>query len=778
MSDTATRPGRPRRRGPNTRLRPRPEALEDRRLLTGPVIDPISPVTVPAGKSLILPVTATDTDGNPLTYTVASNNPKVTATVHTGNPFLKLSVAGFGDMTFELLRDVAPHTVDTIAALVNRGFYNGLTFHRVVPNFVIQGGDPLGNGMGGPGFQFDDEFNAQAIFSGDGQLAMANSGADTNGSQFFVTLGAHRVLDFRYDLFGQLVRGFDVLRAIDAVPNSGPPDNRPNTPVVITSATIVPDTTDAVVTLTAAPGAGPATINVTADDGHGGQDSKPMPVQVVADTMNDPPFLGPVSDQTTATGTPVTFNLTSVDLENDPPDYAAIVLDSPAHATVAVNGNAVTVTPDPGFTGVVHLGVGVRETGPSGPGSFTSFDTQRLTLTVVNQSISAQGVALHATKGVALSGVTVATFTAAVPGNAQDYGATISWGDGTSSAGTVVANAGGGYRVLGSHTYGAGGSFTVGVRIHEAQPAADGSATGTATVAAPKRTAGDYDGDGKADIAVYRPTSGLTIILRSGGGGAIVPLGAPNGGDVPLRGDFDGDGKADVAVYRPSTGQWIILRSSAGPEVIKFGAPNTDIPVPGDYDGDGKTDIAVYRPSTGQWIILESTAGLKVVTLGAPNLDRPVPGDYDGDGKTDPAVYRPTTGQWIILQSKAGPRVVTFGAPRVDVPIPADYDGDGKTDIAVYRPTTNQWLILQSSGGTRAATFGDSRIDIPVPADYDGDGKADIAVYRKTTGQWLILQSTAGPRIVPLGQPNVDVPVQAPLAYRYRGGLQTPPNIP
>src|SRR5207237_3636763 len=123
-----------------------------------------------------------------------------------------------------------------------------LTFHRIKPGFVIQGGDPSGNGTGGPGFSFDDEFNSTAIYSGNGQLAMANAGKDTNGSQFFVTIGAQRALDFNHTIFGQLVRGFDVLNAIDAVPTN-PTTDKPLTPVVITSAELVPDVSDAVVTL-------------------------------------------------------------------------------------------------------------------------------------------------------------------------------------------------------------------------------------------------------------------------------------------------------------------------------------------------------------------------------------------------------------------------------------------------------------------------------------------------------------------------------------------------
>ena len=283
-------------------------------------------------------------------------------------------------------------------------------------------------------------------------------------------------------------------------------------------------------------------------------------------------------------------------------------------------------------------------------------------------------------------------------------------------------------------------------------------------------TAGDVDGDGKTDPAIYRPSNGQWWILKSGGSYSTYnAVGWGLGSDVLEPGDYDGDGKLDVAIYRPSTAQWWILWSSTNYttySVYVWGIGG-DVPVPADYDGDGKTDIAIYRPTTGGWWVLNSSTGFarhstRVWGIGG---DVPVVGDYDGDGKADFAIYRPSLAEWWIL--KSGTNFGTYSryvwGIGGDVPVAADYDGDGKTDIAIYRPSTGGWWILNSSAGFASHSYywwgfvG----DVPVLGDYDGDGKTDIAIYRPVAGTWWILQSSTGftqYSAYQWGQPG-DVPV-------------------
>ena len=158
----------------------------------------------------------------------------------------------FGDIEIELYGMRAPRTVENFVGLATgerawqdpetgeevdgEPLYEDVIFHRIIEDFVIQGGDPTGTGRGGPGYQFDDEFHPELRHDEPGILSMANSGPDTNGSQFFITLSPQPQLDDRHSVFGAVVDGMDVVREIGAVETDG--QDRPVDPVILESVTI------------------------------------------------------------------------------------------------------------------------------------------------------------------------------------------------------------------------------------------------------------------------------------------------------------------------------------------------------------------------------------------------------------------------------------------------------------------------------------------------------------------------------------------------------------
>src|SRR5207247_8995697 len=123
-------------------------------------------------------------------------------------------VEGKGQFKVKLFAKEAPNTVNNFVFLARDGYYDGTTFHRVIPGFMAQGGDPAGTGTGGPGYQFGDEFHPSLKHTGPGMLSMANAGPNTNGSQFFITFDATPHLDGRHSVFGQVTEGMDVVLRI------------------------------------------------------------------------------------------------------------------------------------------------------------------------------------------------------------------------------------------------------------------------------------------------------------------------------------------------------------------------------------------------------------------------------------------------------------------------------------------------------------------------------------------------------------------------------------
>lgn len=141
-----------------------------------------------------------------------------------------------GDFTIELFADRAPTTVKNFRDLAEKGFFDGLSFHRVIEGFMIQGGCPQGTGTGGPGYKIKDEFHPELKHDAEGVLSMANAGPNTGGSQFFITLAATPWLDRKHAVFGKVSDGLDVVRAIGKV-RTGAQD-RPVEPVVMEKVTI------------------------------------------------------------------------------------------------------------------------------------------------------------------------------------------------------------------------------------------------------------------------------------------------------------------------------------------------------------------------------------------------------------------------------------------------------------------------------------------------------------------------------------------------------------
>ncbi|RPJ61100.1 MAG: VCBS repeat-containing protein, partial [Acidobacteria bacterium] len=194
----------------------------------------------------------------------------------------------------------------------------------------------------------------------------------------------------------------------------------------------------------------------------------------------------------------------------------------------------------------------------------------------------------------------------------------------------------------------------------------------------PSMPPGDYDGDGRADPAVYRYANQTWYVNAS----ALGPLTSRWGtlGDVPVAGDYDGDSRRDFAVYRPAGSSWLVSLSGGGRLEKAMGATG-DVPVPADYDGDGRADLAVWRPSDGSWHVERSMDGVRAtVQWGDGDWTRwvPVPGDYDGDGKAEPAAFDRATGTWRLGGGNDGEASLArrFGE-RGDVPVPGDYDGNG-----------------------------------------------------------------------------------------------------
>ena len=269
---------------------------------------------------------------------------------------------------------------------------------------------------------------------------------------------------------------------------------------------------------------------------------------------------------------------------------------------------------------------------------------------------------------------------------------------------------------------------------------------------------GDFEGDGIADLAVFRPAESKWYVQYSSTKQVqIVNFGLPN--DKIVTGDYDSDKKADIATFQtdnpnyPGQGVWQILKSTNNTlQTIRWGTSG-DIPLNINSDRNNTSDLGVFRPSNGTWYIRRMGDIIKPIAaeFGGPTDiiirwgtagDQPLVGDFNNDGIDELIVFRPTEGNWYIFNTALNNYQIIRWGVNGDIPIAKDFDGDGKVDLTVYRPSTGTWYIRRSlDNSVLIRRFGSSE-DIPVPADFDKDSVADIAVFRPSNGNWYITRSS------------------------------------
>jgi cyclophilin family peptidyl-prolyl cis-trans isomerase len=486
-------------------------------LSAAPVIPPIGNVTVPAGKSLTIPITATVTNGRPLTFTITGTNNAMPIVVHTNEPFWKLNVAqacapgapgafqtpfrgslvwvtNVGDMTLMLFPDYASNTVSIFEGLSDSGFYNNNTiFHRVINGFMIQGGDPQTNGQGGLVFKYNDEFNPEAIFSGNGKLALANSGKNTDGSQFFITEAPYRSGDFQYTIFGQLLRGFDVLTNIETTEVDT--NSRPLANEIITQASLVPDTSDTVITLVATNKASVTNkVTVIADDGAGGKATNTfIAISITDSNSNSQPFF--IGNTVTNIVGPVNKTLTNVldavELDGETLYWTPFYGDSQSQTnsfpsditntfilkllTYNVTNHAgelkFNVKPATNFVGQVSYLFVVS----SSSSWYTDYQLglslppwyyRTFYFTFGDTPINAQASVPPPQWPGTFTNLLLATFTNGVSGSAvTNFTASIQWGDDSITAASIATNSARMKTVLGAHSYTNSGVYPIAITI-------------------------------------------------------------------------------------------------------------------------------------------------------------------------------------------------------------------------------------------------------------------------------------------------------------------------
>jgi uncharacterized delta-60 repeat protein len=281
----------------------------------------------------------------------------------------------------------------------------------------------------------------------------------------------------------------------------------------------------------------------------------------------------------------------------------------------------------------------------------------------------------------------------------------------------------------------------------------------------PKKARFDFDGDGKSDVAVFRPSDGFWYLNQSTAGYGYVQWGFST--DRPAAGDANQDGKTDVAVFR--NGAWHALTSGSAVHYYMCLGTSGDLPLVGSNSEFGVTrDMFASRGTRSgsiNWFVrggyvncwMSNQQPSPNLVAGETAADKPVVGDFNGDSLDEIGYFR--DGYWygVDTANAAAPTSFQWGSAG-DIPVPGDYDGDRQTDYAIFRPSTGEWWVNRSSLGAFVVRFGLNG-DIPVPADYDGDGKSDIAIYRNGAW-WQLMMGTGAVQVVNWGLAG-DIPIPA-----------------
>lgn len=293
---------------------------------TDPFLKAIPDQDLLSGTGLHVALDGFDPESGPLTYTVDSSNPNISARILSGNRSIRISVEGYGDMVFELFEGRASRAAERIIELAENEFYKDIIFHRIVNNFVIQGGDPTGTGSGGStlGF-FDDQFHSELQHVQTGLISMAKTFDDTNDSQFFITEGPSRHLDFQHTIFGFLVEGEDVRQAISNVSVTG---QTPNFTIKMENVDVFTDLENATLVLSASEGyTGTSTVTVTVEDQDGNTSQRQFQVNATPDTIidifdpaNANPYLADIPAIQVSPGDTVQFQLEAIDVDLGAPN--------------------------------------------------------------------------------------------------------------------------------------------------------------------------------------------------------------------------------------------------------------------------------------------------------------------------------------------------------------------------------------------------------------------------------------------------------------------------